>query len=79
MPRSSGHAGVVPDVQIRHFKEVAFLTGHQDDQSNDVLVETLADNGNGSYAYVEDLSSTLQVIALDAKAQVDFYPDGVAY
>jgi Ca-activated chloride channel family protein len=57
---------------------------------NDVLMETLADNGNGSYAYVddldeaqklfvEDLTSTLQVIALDAKIQVDFNPDVVAY
>jgi Ca-activated chloride channel family protein len=57
---------------------------------NDVMMETLADNGNGSYAYVddldeaqklfvEDLTSTLQVIALDAKIQVDFNPDVVAY
>jgi len=53
-------------------------------------MEQLADNGNGSYAYVdgldeaqklfvEDLTSTLQVIALDAKVQVDFNPDVVAY
>ena len=53
-------------------------------------MEQLADNGNGSYAYVddideaqklfvEDLTSTLQVIALDAKIQVDFNPDVVAY
>jgi len=44
---------------------------------SDVMMETLADNGNGSYAYiddldearklfVEDLTSTLQAIALDA-------------
>ena len=57
---------------------------------NDVLSEHLSDNGNGSYAYVddldeaqklfvEDLTSTLQVIALDAKVQVDFNPDVVAY
>jgi Ca-activated chloride channel family protein len=57
---------------------------------NDVLMEQLADNGNGNYAYVdnldeaqklfvEDLTSTLQVIALDAKIQVDFNPDVVAY
>jgi len=56
---------------------------------NDVLMEQLADNGDGSYAYVdsldeaeklfvEDLTSTLQVIALDAKVQVDFNPDIVA-
>jgi Ca-activated chloride channel family protein len=57
---------------------------------NDVLLEQLSDNGNGTYAYVddidearklfvEDLTSTLQVIALDAKVQVDFNPDVVAY
>ena len=54
------------------------------------MMETLADNGNGSYAYVddidearklfvEDLTSTLQAIALDAKIQVDFNPEVVAY
>ncbi|MBN1666813.1 MAG: DUF3520 domain-containing protein [Anaerolineales bacterium] len=53
-------------------------------------MEQLADNGNGSYAYVdnldesqklfvENLTATLQVIALDAKIQVDFNPDVVAY
>jgi Ca-activated chloride channel family protein len=53
-------------------------------------MEQLANNGNGSYAYVDDLdearkhfvddlTSTLQVIALDAKIQVDFNPDVVAY
>jgi Ca-activated chloride channel family protein len=57
---------------------------------NDVLMEQLADNGDGSYAYVddldeaqklfvEDLTATLQVIALDAKIQVDFNTDVVAY
>jgi Ca-activated chloride channel family protein len=57
---------------------------------NDVLMEQLADNGNGNYAYVddldeaqklfvEDLTSTLQAIALDAKIQVDFNRDVVAY
>ncbi len=57
---------------------------------NDLLMEQLADQGNGFYAYVddidaarkifvEDLTSTLQVIALDAKIQVDFNPEQVAY
>jgi len=56
---------------------------------NDVLLEQLADRGNGNYAYVDDidearrlfveeLTSTLQVIAYDAKSQVDFNPDVVA-
>lgn len=50
---------------------------------NDVLLEQLADRGNGNYAYidtleearklfVDNLTSTLQVIAKDAKVQVDF-------
>lgn len=57
---------------------------------NDVLLEQLANDGNGSYAYIDDqdeaqrlfvenLTSTLQVIALDAKIQVDFNPEIVAY
>ncbi len=57
---------------------------------NDVLLERLANDGNGNYAYVDnldearklfvdDLTSTLQVIALDAKIQVDFNPEVVAY
>ena len=56
---------------------------------NDVLMEQLADNGEGFYAYVdtlkeaerlfvENLTSTLQVIAMDAKVQVDFNPEVVA-
>ncbi len=56
---------------------------------NDVLMERLADQGNGNYSYVDtieearrifvdDLTSTLQVIALDAKIQVDFNPDTVS-
>ena len=54
------------------------------------MMETLADSGNGNYAYVDDideacklfvddLTSTLQVIALDAKIQVDFNSEVVAY
>ncbi len=56
---------------------------------NDVLLEQLADRGDGNYAYidtldearklfVENLTGTLQVIAKDAKAQVDFNTDVVA-
>ncbi|MCP4362054.1 MAG: DUF3520 domain-containing protein, partial [Chloroflexi bacterium] len=52
---------------------------------NDVMMEQLADQGDGNYAYVdtldearevfvEDLMSTLQTIGLDAKIQVDFDP-----
>ena len=56
---------------------------------NDVLMEQLADQGDGFYAYVDDigeakrlfvdnLSGTLQSIAKDAKVQVDFNPEVVA-
>jgi len=52
---------------------------------NDVILEQLADKGNGNYAYVdtleqahrvfvENLTGMLQVIAKDAKVQVDFNP-----
>jgi Ca-activated chloride channel family protein len=60
------------------------------DNYNDVLMEQLADNGNGFYAYVDDLNEaerlfidnltgTLQTIALDAKVQVDFNPEVVSH
>lgn len=50
---------------------------------NDVLMEQLSDKGDGMYAYVDnlneaerlfvdELTSTLQVVAFDAKVQVDF-------
>ena len=56
---------------------------------NDILMEQLANDGNGSYAYVdtlseakrifvENLTGTLQVIAKDAKIQVEFNPETVS-
>ena len=56
---------------------------------NDVLMEELAKKGNGNYAYVdtlkeakrifvENLTGTLQVIAKDAKIQVEFNEDTVS-
>ncbi len=56
---------------------------------NDVLMEQLADTGNGRYAYVdtreeaqrifvENLTGTLLTIAIEARAQVDFNPRVVA-
>jgi Ca-activated chloride channel homolog len=55
------------------------------DGYNDHLMEQLADDGDGNYAYVdtlkqaqrifvENLTGTLQVIAKDAKVQVEFNP-----
>ena len=59
------------------------------DNYNDTLLERLADKGNGNYAYVDtleesrrlfidQLTSTLDIIARDAKVQVDFNPDVVS-
>lgn len=56
---------------------------------NDALLEQLANQGDGFYAYVngldearrlfvEDLTGTLRAVALDAKVQVTFDPDVVA-
>jgi Ca-activated chloride channel family protein len=56
---------------------------------NDVLMEQIADKGNGHYAYVdslaearrvfvENLTGTLQVVARDAKVQVEFNPKTVS-
>jgi Ca-activated chloride channel family protein len=56
---------------------------------NDVLLEQLADKGDGSYAYVdtpaeaerifvENLTGTLQVIAREARVQVEFNPQVVS-
>ena len=56
---------------------------------NDMLLEQLANKGNGNYSYidnlnearkvlVEELSSTLQTIAKDVKIQIEFNPNVVA-
>ncbi len=53
---------------------------------NDALLEQLADEGDGFYAYVdtidearrlfvEDLTGTLHTVALDARVQVEFHPE----
>ena len=71
----------------RHADRGIYLTsvGFGMGNYNDTLMEQLADNGDGFYAYVDtlkeaervfvhDLTSTLQVIARDAKIQVEFNP-----
>ena len=56
---------------------------------NDVMMEQLADDGDGNYFYIDSVSeaedhfvtnlmSTLEVIALDAKVQVEFDPNIVS-
>jgi Ca-activated chloride channel family protein len=78
--------------EVRGYVEEGVLMtsiGFGMDNYNDVLMEQLADNGNGFYAYVDDmneaerlfvddLTSTLQTIAMDAKVQVEFNPEVVA-
>jgi Ca-activated chloride channel homolog len=77
--------------EVRHYVEegVTLTTvGFGMDNYNDVLMEQLADHGDGFYAYVDDLrearrlfidqiTGTLQTIAMDAKVQVDFNPEVV--
>ncbi|MCH2375236.1 MAG: von Willebrand factor type A domain-containing protein, partial [Planctomycetes bacterium] len=57
---------------------------------NDVMLERLANEGNGNYNYVSDateatrifqqnLPGTLEVLAQDAKIQVEFNPEGVSH
>ena len=67
-----------------HLSTIGFGMGNY----NDVLMEQLADKGDGNYYYVdqldearrvlvENLTGTLQVIAKDAKIQVEFRPSRV--
>ncbi len=84
-----------PDAILRevraHVEEGITLTaiGFGMGNFNDILMEQLANKGNGSYAYVdtlyeakrifvENLTGTLQIIARDAKVQVDFNPQVVS-
>ena len=77
--------------EVRHYVEegITLTTiGFGMDNYNDILMEQLADNGDGFYAYVDDMrearrlfvdqiTGTLQTIAMDAKVQVDFNPEVV--
>jgi len=77
--------------EVRHYVEenVTLTTiGFGMDNYNDVLMEQLADNGDSFYAYVDDprearrlfvdqITGTLQTIAMDAKVQVEFNPEVV--
>jgi len=75
--------------EIRHDAETGIqlvTVGFGMGNFNDVLLERLADDGDGFYAYVDDidearrvfvddLTGTLQSVALDARVQVDFSAD----
>lgn len=83
-------ADIILDEIHGHVEEGVTMTtiGFGMDNYNDTLMEQLADNGNGFYAYVDDMreakrlfvdqiTGTLQTIALDAKVQVEFNPEVV--
>ena len=77
--------------EIRHDAETGIqlvTVGFGMGNFNDVLLEQLADDGDGFYAYVDDLdearrvfvddlTGTLQSVALDARVQVEFNADAV--
>lgn len=78
--------------QVRQYRDlgIALTTvGVGMGNYNDVLLEQLANDGDGNYMYIDDenearaqfvtdVTANLQVIARDAKIQVDFNPDTVA-
>lgn len=77
-------------VQRKRDDGIALTTlGFGSGNYNDHLMEQLADEGNGNYAYIDrlheakkvlrdELSSTLLTIAKDVKIQVEFNPDRVS-
>jgi len=86
----TGARGILRNIE-KHAKKGIALTavGFGMGNYNDILMEKLADKGDGNYAYVDNLSEarrvfvenltgTLQIIAKDVKIQVDFNADVVA-
>lgn len=77
-------------IENKREKGIALTTlGFGQGNYNDYLMEQLADAGNGNYAYidtinearkvlVDELHSTMQIIAKDVKIQVEFNPNQVA-
>ncbi len=87
---NTGHESLLRQIQ-KHVDQGVTLTtvGFGMGNYNDILMEQLANDGDGSYYYVdtlsearrifvEDLTGTLQVIAKDAKVQVAFNPEVVS-
>jgi Ca-activated chloride channel family protein len=84
------HESLVDLVERNREAGIALTTlGFGQGNYDDHLLEQLADHGNGNYAYidtlnearkvlVEEIDSTLQVIAKDVKIQIEFNPAVVA-
>ncbi|MDI4649076.1 vWA domain-containing protein [Cohnella hashimotonis] len=82
----TGPEGILRTIEDYAAKNLYLSTfGFGMDNYNDVLMEQLADKGDGAYAYIDDmdeakkifqeqLTETLQTIAKDAKIQVEFDP-----
>ena len=87
---NTGHVSILRQVQDYVGQGVTLTTiGFGMGNYNDILMEQLANDGDGAYYYVdtlsearrifvEDLTGTLQVIARDAKVQVDFNPEVIS-
>ena len=83
----TGPDEILKEIRAYVKKEITLSTvGFGMGNYNDVLMEQLANTGDGNYAYVdtlseakrifvENLTGTLQLIAKDAKIQVDFNPE----
>ena len=87
---NTGHESILRQVQDYVDKGVTLTTvGFGMGNYNDILMEQLANDGDGAYYYVDtisearrifvdDLTGTLQAIAKDAKVQVAFNPEVVS-
>ncbi|MBM7569954.1 vWA domain-containing protein [Aquibacillus albus] len=85
----TGHEQILNNIKDYAKKDITLSTfGFGMGNYNDVLMEQLANNGDGNYAYIdsfsearrifmEELTGTLQTIAKDAKIQVEFDPEKV--
>jgi Ca-activated chloride channel family protein len=85
----TGPEGILAQIERYTEQEIYLSTfGYGMGNYNDVLMEQLADKGNGTYAYIDDmkeprrtfqeqLTGTLQTIAKDVKIQVEFDPEKV--
>ncbi len=86
----TGPGGILETVERERSRGITISTvGVGMGNYNDVLMEQLADKGNGNYYYVDrldearrvfvdNLTGTLEVIAKDVKIQVEFDPQAVA-
>jgi len=86
----TGHEGILESIQDSAEGGITLTTvGVGLGNYNDLLLEQLADQGDGFYAYIDtveeaeklftqNLTSTLQTIAMDAKIQVAFNPEVVS-